>query len=344
VLEFRPLQRRGEACYTSGVDTTTLLLRLRDPSPDGPLDRLAALALEALLDQPLQALLPAGSLESSLRRGLAGWLSEPTALAWLSRGVDACVNGLRADRRALEEVTPREVRESLRALVARPLSPDRRVVLALIDREPMRALVREILLDAVLQFARKASAPVAGVAKGLGSLARFASDQVRARSGGLGSLVGAVSDEVERQLERRATEFVDLSLSSVFGHLADVLSDPRRADEAAALRLEVLSGVMELTLAQLARELANADAVGGAEVLRDGLRRWLAAPESERGLARGCQLLVDAAGPGALRQILAEAGLLPAATSLAREHLRAALKLVAETPAFGEWLDSVQGA
>jgi hypothetical protein len=85
---------------------------------------------------------------------------------------------------------------------------------------------------------------VAGMARGLGSLAKFAGETVKARSGGLGSLVGAVSGEVERQLEKRAVEFVDASIAGVFGQIADALSDPKRAEEAAELRMAIFDGAL----------------------------------------------------------------------------------------------------
>ena len=88
---------------------------------------------------------------------------------------------------------------------------------------------------------------------------------MKSRSGSLGSLVGAVSDEVERQLEKRATEFVDSALAGVFGQIADAVSDPKRASEAAELRIAFFDGALELTGPQLARELANLDVAGGTE-------------------------------------------------------------------------------
>ena len=56
----------------------------------------------------------------------------------------------------------------LREMLERPFSPDRKLVLTVIDREPTRELVRQLLLDAVLEFGRRASAPVAGMARGPG--------------------------------------------------------------------------------------------------------------------------------------------------------------------------------
>jgi hypothetical protein len=219
--------------------------------------------------------------------------------------------------------------------------PDRTLVLTIIDRGPIRQLVREILLEAVLDFARKASAPMAGMAKGLGALARFAGETVRSRSGGLGSLVGAVGGEVERQLEKRAVEFVDATLAGVFGQLADAFADPRRAAEAAELRVALFDGVLELTSAQLSRELVNADIPGGAEVLRAGLARWLAAPQAEAQLGALAARATGVLTKQTTGELLAELGLREVVRAAAQEYAVAGLRQLVGTPAFERWLTTL---
>jgi hypothetical protein len=197
-----------------------------------------------------------------------------------------------------------------------------------------------LLLDAILDFGRKASAPVAGMARGLGSLAKLAGESVKARSGGFGSLVGAVSGEVERQLEKRAVEFVDAALGGVFGQIADAISDPKRAEEAAELRLAFFDGVMELTGPQLSRELMNLDVTGGAKVLREGMSKWLATPESETVLTEFATRLLEHDGKRTVREVLAEVGLLDVAKSIAVEQLAVRIKAITATPEFAAWLAS----
>lgn len=323
------------------MDATTLIGKLKDDSPGGALDRLAALAVEQLLDRPLGSLVTAEQATRVLRQGLDGWLASETAVPALTEVVDEAVNRLRADRRPLGEVVPRELRHALREVVSRPFSPDKKVVLTIIDRAPTRELVRQLLLDAILDFGRRVSSPVAGVAKGLGAFARMAGEAVASRSGAIGGLVGAVSGEVERQLEKRAVEFVDAALAGVFGQLADSVSDPQRAAEAAELRLALFDGALELTFAQLGRELLNADVPGGAEVLRAGLRRWLASPAADAQLLEAAEAALARGGQRTARQALAEAGLLDPARTAAQEQLRARLAELVGSPAFAQWLGEV---
>lgn len=300
---------------------------------------LAALSLETWLDKPLLALAPPELTVAVVREVITGWCNSPGALPAMQRLVEQVIDLLKATPRALKDVAPRDLREALRDVVGRPFSPDRRLVLTVIDREPTRELVRQLLLDFVLEFARKASAPVAGMAKGLGTFAKLAGEAVKSRAGTLGSIVGAVGGEVERQMEKRAVEFVDAALSGVFGQIADALSDPRRATEAAELRLAVLDGALELTLPQLARELTNADVTGGAEVVRGGLQRWLASAQSDEALLRLVRFTSDSTGNRPVRQVLEELGLLEVVRHRGTEALANRIEEVVSSAAFATWAD-----
>lgn len=320
------------------MDANTLLVKLKSDAPDAPVVKLAELTVDALLDRPLGELVTPQLAVHATRVMLSGWLEAPGAVQALGAVVEDVANRLSGDRRTLKDVVARDVRVALRDVVGRPFSPDKRLVLTIIDREPTRDLVRQLLLDAILEFGRKASAPVAGVAKGLGTLARLAGETVKSKTGGIGSLVGAVSGEVERQVEKRAVEFVDAALGGVFGQIADSVSDPRRATEAAELRMAVFDGVMELSFAQLSRELINLDVPGGAEVLRAGLKRWLASAQSDTELLGIAQFALERDKARTAREVLTELGLLEAAKTVGVEQLAARMREVIATKAFADWL------
>ncbi len=323
------------------MDAASLLVKLKDSSLGGPLDGLAQLSLDALLAKPVREVVTPRLAATVMKDALGAWLASDAAMPALTRRIDEVVNALSQDARPLQDALPKELRTALREVLGRPWSPDKRVVLTVVDREPMRDLVRSILLTTVIEFGHRVSAPVAGVAKGLGTLARFATEQVKSRSGGLGHLVGAVGEEVERQLEKRAAEFVDSALGGVFSQFADALSDPRRAHEAAELRSELFDGAMALTLTQLGRELANADVPGGAESLRKALAQWLSTDAAAATLEKTAERVLAADAGRPLSELLAELGLLDFAKTTGRELLRARLADVTTTPAFAAWLESL---
>jgi hypothetical protein len=319
------------------VNAQTLLSRLQADAADS----LAELSVNSVLDTKLVELVPPAKLAADARKVLDAWLASETAVKELARGVEWVVNRLNADRRTVGEAVPREAKASLKEMLRRPFSPDRKLVLTVIDRDPTRELVRQLLLDAVLEFGRRASAPVAGMARGLGSLAKLAGETVKSRGGTLGSLVGAVGGEVERQLEKRAVEFVDSALAGVFGQIADAISDPRRAAEAAELRVAFMDGVLELTFPQLARELVNLNVDGGAEVLRSGLRRWLATPEANEQLEKFAALVLEREGQRTAREVLKGLGLEDTAKGIAKDVLAARIRAIAATPEFASWLQAL---
>jgi hypothetical protein len=212
------------------------------------------------------------------------------------------------------------------------------VVLTLIDRPPMRELIRMLVLDTVTAFGSRMAAPAATVTKGLGGLARFAAEQMKSRGGPLGGLVGAVSSEVQAQLERRASEFADAAISGVLAEIADAVCDPKRAGEAAQLRVEALEGALDLKLAQLAKELINLDVPGGAQVLREGVQRWLSSPQATEALVRAAS---SAAPERTLGELLQSIGQLEPARAIGRELLRARLHELFDSPAYATWFGAL---
>lgn len=323
------------------MDATNLLEKLRQTAPTSPLRGLAELSVDALLDLPMSAWVSQAEVATWGRRLLSGFLASSGAQAAVTRVVEEVFSRLQKERRPVEAVLPRELKRALREVVRRPFSPDRRLVLTIIDREPFRDLVRQILVEAVVEFGRRASAPVAGMARGLGTLARMAQETVKSRTGGLGSLVGAVGSEVERQLEKRAVEFVDTALAGVLGQLADAVADPKRADEASELRLSLFDGALALTGPQLARELMNADVPGAVELLKGGLRSWVSSKEADDALGALGAFVLSLGGSKTGRAQLDELGLLSDARQLAVEQTLARLQHVVGTPAFAAWLETL---
>ncbi|MFT3841004.1 MAG: hypothetical protein QM723_28695 [Myxococcaceae bacterium] len=320
------------------MDEKTLLERLKRDGDGSPLARLSTLTLDLLLDSKVAKLLPPERAAETVRQGIEGWLRSPQAVPALERLVEQASQDLSKDSRRLKDLVPSELKAVLLELAGRPYSPDRRLVLTLLDRPQMRELIRGLLYNTVLDFARRASAPVAGVAKGLGGLMKIAAETAKSRTGSLGALVGAAGEVVEKQLEKRTSDFVDSALGGVFGELADAVSDPKRAAEAAELRTEALEGALDLTLPQLSRELINLDVPGGAKTLRDGLERWVSGDEAMKTIRAACDRIAEREGGRTLREVLEEAGQLQVARTLGRQALEERMREVVSSDAFADWL------
>jgi hypothetical protein len=320
-----------------------LLARLQDTSPNGPLDRLAALVVEHELSQPLETLLPPALLARALKAALEGWLASETADRELASAIDHLQGRLTQDPRTVREALPPELSKGLAELAARRFSPDRALVLSVLDRPPVRSLARGLLLNLLIDFSRKVSAPVTEnrIAKGFSGLAKLAADQARSAGGTLGGIAGALSDEIERQVEKRARDFVDSALSGVFQQLADALTDPSRASEQAEMRVALLDGVLSLPLSRLGRELSRADVPGGAAVVRKGLSQWLASKDTTAELEGWLTRALERDGKRPVREVLGALGLLDAFQTLGRESLRARLSPVVTSEPFARWLEEL---
>lgn len=320
-----------------------LLARLQDTSPNGPVDRLAALVVEHELSQPLETLLPPALLARAMKAALEGWLASETADRELASAIDHLQGRLTQDPRTVREALPPELSKGLAELAARRFSPDRALVLSVLDRPPVRALARGLLLNLLIDFSRKVSAPVTEnrIAKGFSGLAKLAADQARSAGGTLGGIAGALSEEIERQVEKRARDFVDSALSGVFQQLADALTDPSRASEQAEMRVALLDGVLSLPLSRLGRELSRADVPGGAAVVRKGLSQWLASKDTTAELEGWITRALERDGKRPVREVLGALGLLDAFQTLGRESLRARLSPVVASEPFARWLEEL---
>lgn len=325
------------------MNAQELLKRLQDASPEGPLDRLAALVVEHELAQPFETLLPPALVARAVKSSLEGWLTSETADRELAAAVEELQRHLSEDKRSVREALPPELTQGLARLSGHHYSPDRTLVLAVLDRPPVRALVRGLLLNVLLDFSRKLSAPVTDnrIARGFSGLARFAAEQARGSGGTLGGIAGALSEELERQVEKRARDFADAALSGLFQQFADALTDPSRADEQAEMRAALLDGVLDLRLERLGRELTHVDVPRGAGVVRETLSQWLATPEGPAQLEAWLTRVMKAQGQRPVREVLGTFGMLGTFEQVGRESVRGRLAPIVASGPFAHWLEGL---
>jgi hypothetical protein len=258
------------------MDAAELLERLRNGSPGGPLDRLADLVVDDLLARPVREVLEPRWVAEVARDGLRAWLASGAAEARLLLAVEDALVHLERTDRSLEELLPPELVAGIRGLSDRPYHPAGNLLRSLLDREPVRALIRDLLVNALVGFAKRLGSPVTDskLARGLGGLGRFAKEQARARAGTLGAVATAITDEFERQAERRAVEFADTALSGVISQLIERLTRPGTSPEQAALRRALLDSLLALRGPEVAAELRRADPKLVAASARRVLGTW----------------------------------------------------------------------
>jgi hypothetical protein len=323
-------------------DAHDLLARLRDPAAGAAADRLAALLVEDALGRTLVEIAPPAAVAEALRDGLRALTASDAAEARIVRDAEEAMRELGAHKGPVDDLVPPALAEGLRELVQLRAEPKRDAVLKLLDRDPLRAILRAQVVDTLIAFGRKAASPVAdnAIARGIGGLGKLALGQLASRPSPLGSLANAVSGEVERQVEKRATDFADTAVAGILEGLADQVSNPARAAEQAAVRLALLDGFLELSGADLA-ELTQVNVGARVKVVRKAAAAWVADPAF---LTDATALLTKLAAKDAgrtLREILDDLGL----TDTVRTHARATAKrwieAVVATDAFAAWVASL---
>ena len=208
----------------------------------------------------------------------------------------------------------------------------------LLDREPLKKLLRAQVIDTLVAFGRRAASPVADnpIARGLGGLGKLAMGQ-GSKPSAFGAIASAVSGEVERQVEKRATDFADTAVEGILGGIADQVSDPARAKEQAAMREALLDGFLELTGAEAA-QLVRGPIAERVAVTRKTLAAWAAEATfvaDVEALVTGL-LAEEAARP--LGDVLADLGLRDVAVTRGREAVQARLASLVSGAPFAEWL------
>lgn len=311
--------------------------RLADPAQPHA-QRLAELSVDELFATSIKTLTPEDKVSALVKEALKAWLDTESALTHLDRVVKDISQELAKHSETFEDVLPEQLREGAEAWLARPWSPDRAVVLAALDRAPVRALIRKLLLDAILEFGRGMGGGTAGsVAKGLGGFAKFATE----RTGTLGALVGAVGGEVNRQLESRAADFVDAALSGIIQKIAEEFSSPARAKQQAELRVAIFEGALCLRGTQLSKEVLRADVVGGTRITRDALFNWLETPQSAAQLDRTVKRLLAFESDRSLAEVLRELGLHDVARKHAVDALTIRIRQIAATQSFKSFAEEL---
>jgi hypothetical protein len=216
---------------------------------------------------------------------------------------------------------PPAVAALMRDLLRRPYVPDRALLLGLLSTPPLRRLTRELMVGTLLDYGRKlrlaTAEPAAGAPKG-GLLGRLASEAVR--KGGAAAqaiapgMTGLLTDELERQMQRRATEFAEGAVDDLLQRAVSTLTDPQRAGEQLALKLALFDYVLTLRGAEVARELEKLEPLALAELVRAALLRWLDSRSAEGELIALLEklraALLEQGWAGTLRELLEAGGAL----------------------------------
>jgi hypothetical protein len=325
------------------TDPATLLERLRDPSPDGASARLAGLLVEDALGRTVRELVDVRVTVAALRDALRAFTSSDAAEVRVIMALSEGEKLLESEKRPLGAVISAALKTGARDLAAVHATPPRDVVAKLLDREPVKKLLRAQVIDTLVAFGRKAASPVSdnAFARGLGGLGKLAMGQT-GKPSAFGALANAVSGEVERQVEKRAADFADTAVAGILAGLAEQISDPARAKEQAAMRQALVDGFLELTGAEAA-QLGRGPLGERVAVVRRTLAAWSAEGAFEADVEAVVAAVLAKEGDRKLGDVLAEVGLRDVVSARAKELVQRRMSSFVGSEPFAEWLRALHG-
>ncbi len=319
------------------ADAKKILARLRAGGTNGPLAKLASLVVDDVLTRPLSDLVDVGALVTHIREGIASFVAADDATQRVVERVEGVFAGLAAEHRPVRAVVPPSLADAAVAFARVPTTPSREALFKLLDREPLKKLFRAQMIDALADFGRRAASPVAdsSIARGLGGISKLALGS--SGKNPFARVANAVSGEVERQVEKRATEFADTAVVGILTGIVDQVTDPSRRDEQAALRAAVVEGLLELTGADLAG-IAHGDVPAQVAVVRAALAAWSADPAFASHIQGAVAAVIAKDAARSLGELLADFAIRDAVSAHARSVVERELTHLAAGDAFAEWL------
>ena len=321
----------------STADLSQILARLRIPG--GYTTRLAAAAVDDALRRPVSELVGAHDLAGMVREALVDLTVSDSATQRIIQRVHGVSQALVAERRAIGAVVPSPLAEGIRALARLPTTPSRDALLKLLDRPPVRRLLRAQVIETLAAFGRRAASPVSdsSLARGLGGISKRALGQIASGPGAFSRVASAVSNEVERQVEKRATDFADTAVAGILEGIVDQAADPARTDEQAAVRIAIVDGLLEMTGTDLAG-LSPGQASSQVQAVRSALAAWACHPDFMRNLEGALETVMAGDIHRPLGDLLADFALRDVAVKHGTGVVERAIDRLVAGPAFERWL------
>jgi hypothetical protein len=307
--------------------STPLVAKLQGPA----LDALTHLALDHLLQMPLNQLIDAPSLARQFVITLRATAHSKQTEQWIRAQIDGATS--RAPSGTVRDHSPAEVVAPICAAIAHPVTPDREMVGRILEHGAVENLLRDLLVSALQGFAAKLRPSIPGSERTHSRLGRLK----RASEGMLGGL-GA---EIERQAEQKAKDFVDSILSSVVAQAADNLCDPSKAEGYGRFRGHLFDQFLDTPITDLNRELAKIDPDTLVSTASAIMRALASRTELEAEVTELIVLGLSQIGDQTAGDLLAEAGVGDAWRPELETRLTTLARGFTATPAFEDWLSAV---
>jgi hypothetical protein len=303
-------------------------------------DELVRLVADWILDRPLNKLVEPGFVADQVVGALEIASDGAQLEAWIKEQVSA-LRGQVPEGHPADQI-PEELGAAIQKVISREYTPDRTLVLSLIDHPTMENLVRDILNQAMRNFTQKLKSVTPSMPKGTPKAGRSLG-----RLGSIGqSVLGGLGTEISQRAEQLATQTVDEALRVSIGQVATHVCDPANTLHYQAFRVHLWQTVIQTENRALAAEWDKLDP-DGLVAAGTAASRALARREGLRDEVLGIvQSILDSNGERCLRDLLEETGL-EAEEQRWRGAMEAQLanqvRDFVNTPGFTDWLGRLLG-
>lgn len=310
---------------------------------DEAVESLAQLLWNHWVHQDVSQWVPPSEIAHGLHRILKAWSVSSEAQTTLEQAFLGLQKAHQRDFRPAGQLIGPEAQEAISALLRRPVVLGGHIVQQLLHSPSVRKTARDILFDVLLDFGSKLKAPVtqSSVAKGLSGLAKLAAEQAKSRGGTLGVLagemVGAVSTEVEKQFEKRVTEFVDVAVDKALGLLADEWTSQAKVGRQVELRMAAWETMKTLPVHEWVAEMQKLQMSEVVQKTQKALQAWLSKDTSLHSLEAWLSTWVPSSPPRTVKEVLQSLGMLEATQQMAIPWLQTQARSLLQSQPFALW-------
>ena len=320
--------------------SSQILARLRVQG--GSAAKLASLVVQDLLARTVEEVVDPHLLAHTLGDALAALTASDSAAQRVIKQAQKAHAALASERQPVSRLVPPALVDGLRDLAHLPTTASRDALLNLLDRPPIRRMLRAQVIETLAAFGRRAASPVAdnSLARGLGGISKRALGQIASGPGALSRVAHALSGEVERQVEKRAAEFADTAVGDILAGIASQAADAARLEDQAAVRIAIIDGLLEMGWADLAG-LAPGQPSSQVATVRSALAAWARDPDFRPSLANAIHAVIKEDVLRPLGDVLEDFALRDSVARHTTEWVARGISHLVDGAAFERWLSEL---
>jgi hypothetical protein len=311
-----------------------LLSRLRDGRPDGPLASLVQMGLDHVLSRRVSELVERQALLTVILKAAGGPALEATLQRHIKPGIERALASAKAHDERFGVWLPESVQLSVSSLLGEPMSLDADEVRTAVKGDAIRQMLSTVVQEAITRFMKSGELPGGG---GGGVVGLFGKGAGMLRDAGKG-LLGSFGDELERQVQKRIRDVLDLSMAPLQDRLVEWLLSPDTAKALGRGRARMFRDFQKRRTAPAISQLPIDQLL---TLVPPIVRHNLARPELQAAVLAEIDAWLAQEGNKTVRELLEEAGILDEIKAdLGKRALEQAQGLV-QTDGFAAWLHAL---